>query len=68
MGKYAPMSETRLPLNRVPRRTPALDFHGGKFHHTPGSFTSPFLAADGVRIRKYVYEPGRHTLLSERET
>lgn len=66
IGKYVPMEETRLPLNHLPRRTPALDFQGGKFHHAPGSFTAPFLAADCVRIRKYVYEAGRHTLLSER--
>lgn len=66
MGRYVPMENTRLPLNHLPRRTAALDFHGGKFHHTPGSFVAPFLQAHGVWIRKYAYEQGRHTLLTAR--
>ena len=66
MGSYTPPEETRLPLNKQPRKTPALDFSGGKFHHSVQTFLAPFWEAEGVEVHKYRFESTRHILTTRR--
>lgn len=66
MGTYTPMDEVKLPYNRAPRRTDAVDFAGGKYHHTIESFLTPFWKAEGVKVGDYRFVGNLHILMSTR--
>jgi hypothetical protein len=66
LGTYTPAGETRgLPTNLCPRHTEAVVFEGGKFNHTPASFSQPFYALDFAKVIFYQFQSGRHTLITE---
>lgn len=62
MGAYTPMDEVKLPYNRSPRRSEAVDFRGGKYHHTIQSFLTPFWKAGNVAIVRYQFLNNTHIL------
>jgi SAM-dependent methyltransferase len=66
MGTYTPMDQVKLPYNRSPRRTEAVDFRGGKYHHTTDSFLAPFRRARGVEIARYAFVASTHILVTRR--
>ncbi len=61
-GSYTNPLLVKLPYNRAPRLTDAVDFTGGKYHHTTESFMAPFLAAQGVEIKDYAFIRKNHVL------
>ena len=65
MGTYTPMEKCKLPYNRSPRRTPAVQFSGGKFHHSIESFLAPYWKAEGVEIADYWFHKKRHNLITK---
>lgn len=66
LGSYTPMHEAKLPYNRAPRRTDAVEFTGGKYHHTIQSFLTPFWKAEGVEVREYRFAGNLHILTTGR--
>jgi len=66
IGTYTPMEEVKLHYNRCPRKTEAVDFHGGKYHHTIRSFLVPFWKAKNVKIVKYQFFDNLHFLITKR--
>jgi len=68
MGTYTPIDEVRLPYNRSPRQTQAVDFQGGKYHHTIQSFLSPFWKAISVEIVRYSFINNLHVLVTRKQT
>jgi SAM-dependent methyltransferase len=66
MGSYTPPEKAKLPLNRAPRRTPTVDFRGGKYHHSIESFHAPFWAAANVEIEDYRFVRNQHILVTRR--
>jgi len=67
-GTYTNPLSVKLPYNRAPRLTPAVDFTGGKFHHDVGSFMSPFRKARNVVVRDYRFIRKHHILETQRRT
>lgn len=67
MGTYTPMEEVKLPYNRAPRHTSAVDFDGGKYHHDIRSFCAPFWEAAGVTVVRYSFMGNLHVLVTRRE-
>ena len=66
-GTYTSSDETRLPLNAEPRVTAAVDFRGGKFHHSKESFLAAFQRARNVEIESYEFVVNRHILVTRRK-
>ncbi|HBL12197.1 MAG TPA: hypothetical protein DD379_12455 [Cyanobacteria bacterium UBA11162] len=64
MGTYTPMEEAKLPYNRSPRQSEAVDFQGGKYHHTIQSFLMPFWKAQNVEIVRYSFFNNLHCLVT----
>ncbi len=64
MGTYTPMDEVKLPYNRSPRKTEAVDFRGGKYHHTIQSFLTPFWKAKNISVRGYSFFENLHVLIT----
>jgi SAM-dependent methyltransferase len=64
MGSYTPPENVKLPYNKTPRSTPAVQFDGGKFHHSIESFHAPFLAANSVEIERYSFVGNMHILIT----
>ena len=67
-GSYTPSGEMRLPLNRFPRRTRAVQFSGGKYNHSQASFLAPFLSLPDVDVESYRYRSGRHACATVRRS
>jgi len=67
MGQYTPIDEVKLPYNRAPRHSQAVDFDGGKFHHTIESFHAPFWAAESIEIVDYSFVKKKHVILTRRK-
>lgn len=65
-GSYTNPLLVKLPYNRAPRLTSAVDFTGGKFHHTTESFMDPFLNANGVEMMDYKFVRKNHILKTRR--
>ena len=68
LGEYTSINEVRLPLNRLARETPTIDFRGGKFNHTMVSFLAPFRLANGVAVDSYSFVKQNHVLTTRRNT
>lgn len=67
LGSYTKPENTKgLPTNLLARKTNSLDFEGGKFNHSPATFSAPFLSIKLAKINFYQYNSGRHTLISEK--
>lgn len=66
MGTYTDMENSVLPYNRSPRKTAAVDFSGGKYHHSIETFMQPFWKACNVRIVKYSFFGNLHVLITGR--
>lgn len=66
MGTYTPIDKVKLPYNRSPRKTDAVDFTGGKYHHTIQSFLTPFWKAQNVEIARYSFINNLHVLVTRR--
>lgn len=64
MGTYTPMENCKLPYNRAPRQTPAVDFTGGKYHHSVETYHEPFWAAKNVKVIDYTFKNNLHILIS----
>ena len=67
MGTYTPMEAVRLPYNRAPRRTDAVDFRGGKYHHTITSFCAPFWKAPSIEVVRYSFVGNQHILVTRHD-
>ena len=65
MGTYTPMDKCKLPYNRSPRKTDAVNFTGGKYHHSVETFHEPFWAADNVSVVDYCFKNNLHILISK---
>ena len=62
MGTYTNPLKVALPYNRAPRLTDAVDFTGGKYHHTIESFQLPFRKARNVKLGEYRFVRNNHIL------
>ena len=67
MGSYTDPKNTKLPLNRKARKTPAIEFSGGKYHHSVSASLQPFWSAQNVAIKKYSFISTRHILTTARD-
>ena len=67
MGSYTPMKKVKLPYNRSPRKTDAVDFKGGKYHHTIQSFLTPFWKAKNVTVISYSFLKNQHVLVTKKD-
>jgi len=63
-GTYTEMENSVLPYNRSPRKSPTIDFLGGKFHHSIQSFTTPFQKINDIEIKEYIYKNNLHILVT----
>lgn len=63
-GTYTNPLNVKLPYNRAPRLTDAVDFTGGKYHHDVGSFHAPFWRARNVEVIDYRFVRKNHILES----
>lgn len=61
-GSYSNPLKVRLPYNRAPRLTDAVDFTGGKYHHDITSFLLPFRKARNVELGEYRFVRNTHIL------
>ena len=52
----------RLPYNRAPQLTDAVDFTGGKYHHDITSFLTPFRKTRNVKMGEYRFIRNNHIL------
>jgi SAM-dependent methyltransferase len=68
MGDYTPVDAVKLPYNRAARRTAAVDFRGGKFHHSADSFNAPFERAEGIEILEYRFFNNLHFVVTTRSS
>ena len=66
VGTYTSMDDTKLPYNRCPRKTEAVDFLNGKYHHDIQSFTAPFFKAENVKVLEYSFVRNMHILVNGR--
>lgn len=66
MGTYTAMENVKLPYNRCPRKSNAVDFKGGKFHHTIQSFLAPFWRAESVDVVEYFFIKNNHVLVTKK--
>jgi SAM-dependent methyltransferase len=62
LGTYTNPLSVALPYNRAPRLTEAVDFTGGKYHHTIESFLLPFRKAGNVKLGEYRFLRNNHIL------
>ncbi len=67
-GGYTNPLKVRLPYNRAPRLTDAVDFTGGKYHHDITSFLLPFRKARNVKLGEYRFIRNTHILETRLET
>lgn len=67
-GCYTNPLKVKLPYNRAPRLTDAVDFTGGKYHHDITSFLLPFRKADNVKMGEYRFIRNNHILETRLET
>ena len=67
-GSYTNPLKVRLPYNRAPRLTDAVDFTGGKYHHDITSFLLPFRKASNVKLGEYRFIRNTHILETRLET
>lgn len=67
IGTYTSMDNVKLPYNRSPRQTDAVDFLGGKYHHDIKSFIVPFQKASGVKILEYSFVNNMHILITKQQ-
>lgn len=67
-GTYTDPQQVALPYNRAPRHTDAVDFRGGKFHHSEQSFLAPFRLARNVRMIEYRFVRNQHVLETRRRS
>ncbi|OEF96826.1 class I SAM-dependent methyltransferase [Desulfuribacillus alkaliarsenatis] len=67
MGTYTPMNQVKLPYNRSPRKTEAVDFLGGKYHHNIESFLTPFWKAENVKLVSYSFVNNMHVLVTKKD-
>ena len=65
-GSYSNPLTVRLPYNRAPRLTDAVDFTGGKYHHDITSFLLPFRKAGNVELGEYRFVRNTHILETRR--
>lgn len=68
MGTYTNPLKVALPYNRAPRLTEAVDFTGGKYHHTIESFQLPFRKATNVKLGAYRFVRNNHILETKLKT
>ena len=68
MGTYTNPLKVALPYNRAPRLTDAVDFTGGKYHHTIESFQMPFRKANNVTLGEYRFVRNNHILETRLDT
>jgi len=68
MGTYTNPLKVALPYNRAPRLTDAVDFTGGKYHHTIESFQLPFRKASNVKLGEYRFVRNNHVLETKLKT
>ncbi len=61
-GAYTNPLKVKLPYNRAPRLTDAVDFTGGKYHHDITSFLLPFRKAKNVKMGEYRFIRNNHIL------
>lgn len=61
-GSYSNPLKVRLPYNRAPRLTDAVDFTGGKYHHDITSFLLPFRKTNNVKLGEYRFIRNAHIL------
>lgn len=66
MGTYTPMDQCKLPYNRAPRKTTAVDFSGGKYHHSIETYHAPFLASKKITIMDYFFKNNLHILITRK--
>ena len=66
MGTYTPMQNVKLPYNRSPRKTEAVDFSGGKYHHTIQSFLAPFWREESIEVAQYSFVRNNHVLVTRK--
>jgi SAM-dependent methyltransferase len=66
MGTYTPIEKVKLPYNRASRQTDAVDFRGGKFHHSIQSFLTPFWKAQNVAFVQYSFFNNHHVLITRK--
>jgi ubiquinone/menaquinone biosynthesis C-methylase UbiE len=62
MGTYTNPLQVALPYNRAPRLTDAVDFTGGKYHHSIETFMLPFRKAANVKLGEYRFIRNNHIL------
>ena len=67
-GTYTNPLKVKLPYNRAPRLTDAVDFTGGKYHHDITSFLLPFRKAINVKLGEYRFIRNTHILETRLET
>ncbi len=65
-GSYSNPLTVRLPYNRAPRLTDAVDFTGGKYHHDITSFLLPFRKACNVELGEYRFVRNTYILETRR--
>jgi SAM-dependent methyltransferase len=68
MGTYTPPEQVKLPYNRCSRLTPAVDFRGGKYHHSIETFLAPFWKAHGLEVESYRFVNNLHIAVTRRVT
>lgn len=61
-GSYSNPLQIKLPYNRAPRLSDAVDFTGGKYHHDITSFLLPFRKANNVKLGEYRFIRNTHIL------
>jgi len=68
MGTYTEMENVKLPYNRSPRKSEAVDFSGEKFHHSIQSFLVLFWKASNVKTVNYFYKKNRYFLWTMKQS
>ena len=66
IGSYTPMEKCKLPYNRSPRKSEAVNFSGGKYHHSIETFHEPFWASNYMKIIDYTFKNNLHILVTTR--
>jgi SAM-dependent methyltransferase len=61
-GKYTDMKDSVLPYNRSPRKTKAVNFLGGKYHHSIKTFIQPFELCESIIVKEYHFSNNLHIL------
>ena len=73
-GCYTNPLKVRLPYNRAPRLTDAVDFTASKYHYDIAGFLLPFRKASNVKLGEYCFirttpipETGLATISNDQE-